>query len=49
MCLEHEFRLQLLDKMLINPGIVTWQEANLPVLLIGRRTVAISIPCTERE
>jgi len=42
-------RIQLLDKMLINPGIVTSQEASLPVLLIGRRFVAISIPRTERE
>jgi len=35
--------------MLINPGIVTSQEASLPVLLIGRCIVAISIPRTERE
>jgi len=35
--------------MLINPGIVTLQEASLPVLLIGRRIVAISIPRTNRE
>jgi len=32
----------------INPGIVTLQEASLPVLFIGRHTVAISIPRTER-
>jgi len=30
--------------MLINPGTVTLQEASLPVLLIGRRMIAISIP-----
>jgi len=35
--------------MLINSGTVTSQEANLPVLLIGRRIVAISIPRTNRE
>jgi len=35
--------------MLINPGTVTSQEASLPVLLIGRRIVAISIPRTNRE
>jgi len=35
--------------MLINPGIVTWQEASLPVLLIKRRIVAISIPRNGRE
>jgi len=35
--------------MLINPVIVTSQEASFPVLFIGRRIVAISIPRTERE
>jgi len=35
--------------MLINLGTVTLQEAILPVLLIGRRIVAISIPHTHRE
>jgi len=35
--------------MLINPGTVTSQEASLPVLLIGRRIVAISIARTKRE
>jgi len=35
--------------LLLNPGIVTLQEASLPVLLIGRHTVAISISRAERE
>jgi len=42
-------RIQLLDKMLINPGIVTSQEASLPLLLIGQRIAAISIPQNGRE